>query len=167
MSDSPASGPYKLQVKIGNAEFNAEGPETSVKAQFDAFMEVLRQSGAAARGNESRSDSVTDSEVQRAFSSDDNGIVSLRVLPKTDRRDADALILLIWGFRQLQSLTDVSALDLAAAGRQSGLQIDRIDRVIAPNGQYVSKGGAKRGTRYALNNPGADYAKALLARLFS
>jgi hypothetical protein len=34
---------YKLRVKLGDHEFEAEGEEASVKLQFDQFKELLSQ----------------------------------------------------------------------------------------------------------------------------
>src|SRR5580692_4497519 len=46
-----AASPYKLHVRVGNAEFRAIGREDAVKDQFDLFMGVLGSiPGAIANG---------------------------------------------------------------------------------------------------------------------
>ena len=33
--------PYRLKVKVGDSEFDAQGPEESVKAQFEMFLQAV------------------------------------------------------------------------------------------------------------------------------
>jgi hypothetical protein len=162
---------YKLRIKLGASEFEAEGPEETVKAQFEAFLAAashLEQTTTTARAMDlgPAQGPKADATVDRAFSQDREGYVSLRVLPATQDRVADALLLLLYGFRTLKQSDEVPATTLMEAARQSGLQIQRIDRSIAPHEELITKGGTRRGGRYGLNNRGIARAESLLAGLF-
>ena len=53
------------------------------------------------------------------------------------------------------------------ASAQSGLTIDRLDRVMAKNEPYCLKGGLKKGTYYSLNNQGLMKAGEVLRAMYS
>ena len=91
--------------------------------------------------------------------------VSLRALPTTDKAEADTFVLLLYGFRALKNQVNITAARLAICARQSGVEADRVDRTLAARTQYVTRAGAKRGTKYGLNNPGVRYAEELLTKL--
>lgn len=91
--------------------------------------------------------------------------ISLRILPTGAKRDPDALLLIIYGYRALKGTTDVTGGRLAICARISGVQADRVDRIVAQHDQYVTKAGVKKGKRYGLNNPGVLYAEEQLAKL--
>jgi hypothetical protein len=172
--------PHKLHIKIGHVEFNAEGSEATVNEQYKKFLEVVAAVGLS-QANEpppgadngfARQDvpalpqAPSAAEMQRVFSEDGEGVISLRLLPKTDSRAADAVVMILYGFRALKSQIDVPAADLIQGLRQSGISLDRIDRVLAPYDQYVQRGGTKRGSRYALTNPGVSHAEKLVSEMF-
>jgi hypothetical protein len=169
---------YKLQVKLGVAEFNAEGPEETVKEQFQLFLAAAAAapvtanngSGSASTVGVSGSTGATvaiDSDLlSRFFQEDDEESVSLRVLPKTaEKRDADSLVLLLYGHRALKSQQDVVATRVLKAAKQSGLTIDRIEKVLGVHEALYSRGGIKKGTRYGLNNQGIAYAEDLIRKM--
>jgi hypothetical protein len=167
-----ANAPHTLRIKIGDAEFEASGTEETVREQYRLFLDVLAANPpretvnrSAPPKQENGVTEVPEATVQRAFAVDGDRL-SLRVLPSGDNRDADALLMLLWGFEKLRGETTVSATTLMRAGRESGLQIVRIDRVIVVHSQYYQVGGRLKGTRYGLNNPGRSYAAKLVADLF-
>jgi hypothetical protein len=127
------------------------------------------QKGNGSQGNNRSTESVV-SEVQtellqRAFRIEGEQ-VSLRVLPPTNgSRDADALVLLLYGYLRINNQQDVSADALMAAARQSGIQRDRIDRTVPS--EFVNRGGARKGVRYSLNNRGIIKAEELLESMFT
>jgi hypothetical protein len=104
--------------------------------------------------------------MNRAFINHAKNGISLRVLPQSPERDAETLLMLLYGFRVLKQQEYATAFQLMDAAKQSGLQLDRIDRTLARVNQYVLRGGARRGTRYGLTNPGILHAEALLRGLF-
>jgi hypothetical protein len=162
---------YKIHVKIGDSEFSAEGTEALVKEQYDRFLEIVGNKPAADRSRPSDQKPNSNGngiappprdKLSRLFEVDGNGLVSLRILPRTDNRDADALLLILYGFKTQADKADVNSGQLMVAAKQSGLQMDRIDRVIAVHKQYVTDGGFKRGKRYGLNNQGVNKAQDLI-----
>jgi len=165
---------YKLQVELANgAKFLGEGPEKAVKDDYTAFLSS--QSGQSqangslppknntGRGSSPINGAVSEENLQRVFSTDDGGAVSLRILPRTERRDADALILLLYGYRILANSQDVNAGALMQAARQSGLQLTRIDQTISFYQNLITEGGLRRGKRYGLNNQGMSHAELVIA----
>jgi hypothetical protein len=172
---------YKLNVKFPNgAEFNCEGSEAAVRDAFDHFLRALAQASIieAPSPNERLKEAITstvetsainertvDSGVINRLFATDGVNVSLRALPPGEKRDADALILIVYGFRVLKGEVDVTSGRLAICARQSGIQADRMDRLIAQNSQFVTTAGFKKGRRYGLNNPGLKQAEELLVRI--
>ncbi len=100
--------------------------------------------------------------MERVFDVDDEQRVSLNIIPKTENRDADALMLLLYGARVLAKQQDVNAGQLMAAARTSGLQLSRLDKTLATYGHFITEGGVRRGKRYGLNNQGVNHAKHVL-----
>lgn len=168
---------YKLQIKIGESEFNAEGPEATVRDAYEKFisavtglMPVRERRAEPSRihdGPNSETSPPPASLIQRVFQNDKE-VVSLRLLPPdSTHRIADAVLLILYGFRVLQSLQDVPVTKLLAALRQSGISVDRLDRVIGAHSSLVIKGGSQKGGRYALNNQGVARAESLLVASFN
>lgn len=185
---------YKLHVKLGTAEFQAEGDKDAVREQFAAFLAALNGharnvSADATDATESSLGGVPDSAVEtpqapkeptptlyglesplleRIFATDRTGLVSLRILPRTgENRDVDALLYLLYGFAVLKQQHDVISGQLLQAARQSGIQIDRVDQVLNRRADLVTKAGYKRGSRYGLNNRGTTYAAAGVMQLLN
>jgi hypothetical protein len=90
----------------------------------------------------------------------------LRLHPKGDNRDADALLLIIYGYFALKQQREVLSTQIGRSAAQTGLGIDRIDRVMAKNEPFCMRGGERKGTYYSLNNQGINRAKELLAANF-
>ena len=171
-------GNYKIQVKLGNAEFSAEGPEATVKEAFEKFLQAIAsrppellgrgtQSGqnAASRENE-HPVQVDRTLLDRVFSQDGDG-VSLRLLPpESPNRHGDAAILLLYGYRVLENVENVPVIKLNASLKKSGISIDRVDRVIGVHSQLFMKGGTRSGGRYTLNNQGVTQAENWLRTWF-
>ena len=182
---------YKLRVKVGDAEFFAIGPDAVVKDQFDAFLGCLAESPAFKRSpvstfsptpsvrrvvepkgddDEARQQAGTRSgkELARLFSVDPKRkVVSLKSLPSTNgSRDIDTILLLIVGFREAFGAEQVRSPDLIAAARQSGLSVERIDRITGGHPNLITKGGQRKWTRYGVTNPGLQRAEQLMGEMF-
>lgn len=169
--------PYKLRVRLGNAEFEAEGDEAVVREQYNMFLKALPvaqnmvEERAASEDKPEKStanhpqDNAGDQLIARAFS-DERGVVSLRALPETKNRDADALLLLIYGHTKLKGAHDVFGTQVMKSARQSGLSIDRVDRIISIHKGFYMRGGARRGAKYTLNNQGVKKAEQILREMF-
>jgi len=168
---------YKLRVKIGAAEFEAEGAENTVKAQFEEFKALLASPGAQEKhttGASMRADNRANHEpdtvtgerntelphgFERLFGVDEkNGrkAVTLRLLPQGEDRESVALLLLLWGFKRKFSEDRVRVTLLKEVLERSGLTVSRVDRLAdkAQRGGLVLKGGKAKGGTYALTNTG-------------
>jgi hypothetical protein len=181
----------RLKIKLGNAEFEAEGSPASVKERFEQFLALIEKQPAAAPHNTTITPDtgplVTDSVpptvqataatlsgdgivtvsedvLSRVFRRDDD-VVSLLALPKGDSPDADALIALLYAFQRLLNKSHVTGVTLMTAARQSGVSIPRIDTVLKSKADLVMAAGARRGRRYSLNNRGNVYAETLVRRM--
>lgn len=173
---SPA---HRIRVKIGQNEFEAEGPEDLVKEQFAMFLDMAKASsvppakeeqtitagsGNGNGGNPAAAQSIPQEMLDRVFIVDQDQ-VSLRLLPRSGDREANALVVLLYGFRKLCNQTDVLVGRLLKAAKTSGISIDRVDYAIAPNAELVTKGGARVGSRYGLNNRGVVKAEEIISEM--
>jgi len=173
---------YKLRVKIGAAEFEAEGAEDTVKAQFEEFKSLLAAPtgpqaqtlvtpAPAGNGANQRGATVTAEQTEdvpqgfeRLFAVDDSygrKAVTLRLLPQGEDREWVALLLLLWGFKRKFGEERIRVTVLKDVLERSGLTIDRVDRVADKpqrNGLLLKGGKAKGGT-YALTNTGQARAE--------
>ncbi|HMO83654.1 MAG TPA: hypothetical protein PKC18_01905 [Lacipirellulaceae bacterium] len=162
---------YRLKVRVGESEFEAEGPEETVKSQFEMFLTAVSagkngKSSASPRTGEGSDDLMSDGTWGRFYKLEGEFDVSLKVLPSTDNSNADALVLLLYGYLMLRKVDTVGSTDLLAMAKKSGLRIDRIDRNIpVAFGRYLNRGGTRKGCRYSLNNQGQMYAQNLLETL--
>ncbi len=158
---------FKLRVKIGQHEFEAEGPEESVKAQFQAWKDLLESAPTAVRApaasaadpstrsavhttdahlvppqtegpSRSAGNGLSDEDLGHVFQEDkEKQLVTLRVLPTGEDRHSDGLLLLLYGFRQIRQQHEVKVTSLKAALQSSGSAPDRIDRAAVP---YIRAG---------------------------
>jgi hypothetical protein len=173
--ESTTASPYRLKVRLGPHEFEAEGPEASVKEQFATFLTIANaatpKNGSSSLRNGVNGSGEPDDEGgagswDRAYKRKGDQI-SLHVLPETKTQNADAIILILYGHQMLLEQESVTSLVLMEAAKQSGLRIDRIDRNLpASHKQYVISGGSGKGTRYSLNNRGSAYAQEMLDKMF-
>lgn len=175
-----SGNPHKIHIRIGDAEFTAEGAQEAVSEQFARFIEVLSKaptapavpSGPAARYKVSETPPADDNHVvvgddvlHRVYSRDEQFGVLLKILPKTERAQADALLLLLHGFAELMNQRDVLGGTLIRAARQSGVQIERVDTVLEFYDSLTTKAGFKRGRKYGLNLRGTEKAREILKGL--
>jgi hypothetical protein len=166
----------RIKIKLGDAEFEAEGSEESIQAQYSQFLEALQrtapkastatnslksdQNGAAPVGN------VDESLLARLFDLRADGIVALRVLPKGADKEADALLLILYGYRRVKNEEQVLATQLLRAAEQSGVSIYRPAHALAAYDQYVIRGGQRKGSSYSLNNQGILKAEEVAIKIF-
>jgi hypothetical protein len=163
---------HRIKVKIGDAEFEAEGKPDLVTKQYDEFRAMLAQVPKASSSVSDSSQSIKKSGGGQGRSKLPTAILdavfrksdplSLTDRPKTDNADADALLMLVYGHTEMLGQPDVTAATLAKSARQTGVKSDRIGRSIAAHGDFIKVTGAKKGTRYALNNLGISEAEKLI-----
>jgi hypothetical protein len=179
----------KVRMKIGDAEFEADVPQDQVQSMYDRFLTLLERrpperendpekpvishpKPPRAHLSEQKKDQldreVDDAQMSRIFELRQDGIVALRVLPNGNDRDADALLLLLYGYRRLKNEEHILATQLLRAAKYSGLpSIDRIDRGFGPHlSRFVIRGGQRKGSTYTANNQGLAQAQEIAARMF-
>ena len=194
-SPRKAESRAQLVVKIGGGEVRFEAGLGAVERRFDGVMERLfaawqpaggaaagrgphpvvamrlvpRQPRPAARhGGNYPELSLDAGEVAESFSVNAANELSLRVMPrglKQRERNADALLLLLYGMLALQGRSPVTAPALLRSARQSGLDLDRASRLLDRRRRYLFTEGRRRGKRYGLTAAGVQYCEDLLVRL--
>jgi hypothetical protein len=173
----------KLRVKVGQHEFEAEGDPESVKAQFEAFQQILGML-------DGRKALVVPDDVNETPPPDtppppktphvvsfvpldrimrvQGRVVSLTVPPSAIE---DAALLILLGNNQLRNNETVTGGEVGDALAQSGRPVARVDRIMEKmiEEAFVLKSGFKRATRYRLSNTGQQkalsVAKDLIATL--
>ena len=166
---------YKLQVRLGSAEFSAEGPEETVKQAFEKFLKAVSSSPEKPSIETSRSEKG--SPLAQAIKAGqplfdkvflrEGEVVSLRLLPPDSaNRNAEAAILLLYGYQTLLQLSEVPITKLNTGLRKSGLSFDRLDRFIGTHRHLYMRGGTRSGARYSLNNQGIAQAEDWLKTWF-
>lgn len=175
---------YSLRIKIGDAEFDAEGPEAIVQVAFEKFLDALESAPTPAthgpaltlegKGTVGRTQTerpaLPQAALDRAFRVDrERGVVSLNFLPKSDgdQQKADAAILLMYGFQKVLGEDHAKITKLNEGLRTSGLTLERLDRVIGVHNGYFMKGGTRSGSRYTLTNAGERWAEDTLRESFA
>lgn len=163
---------HHLKVRVGDSEFEATGEEDVVNAQYSLFLEAIAATRSMGRTPKNGQPSIErtpanqehlDGPWGRFYTLESDGNVSLKVLPNTEQQNADAIVLLLYGYAHLREADTVGGTELLAMARKSGLRIDRIDRnVPAAYNRYINRGGSRRGSRYSLNNQGLQYAQQIL-----
>lgn len=163
--------PYKLQVKIGQSEFSAEGPEEAVRQAYADFLAANAQVKTAALTPHTAAGVPTlavststatppeDAATLDRYFKREGDIISLRHLPATPNRTADAAIVLIYGYMKMAGMEDVPVTKLNEGLRRSGLNLTRLDRELGVNHSLFRKGGQRSGGRYTLNNQGLKQAE--------
>jgi hypothetical protein len=168
-------------MKIGEHEFEAEGPAESVKQQLDAFRELIGL-GLSSKKEDHVIDSdtsVEDEESKPVAQANNrppldrimraNGrIISLTALPSSTE---DAVLLIIVGHSHYRNNESVTGQEIGDGLAQSGRSVERVDRIMLKplKEGLVLKSGLRRSTRYRLTNQGyqkaLNIAKDLLASL--
>lgn len=168
----------KIKMKVGNNEFEAEGPPETVQSQLEAFKELISTTPRTTQGPQM----VVTNDVKQ--NTDDTPItphievakvlhvagrvVSLTALPKSTE---DAALLIMLGHKDLRNNQSVTGQEIGDGLAQSGRPVLRVDRIMekALEEALVLKTGIKRGTRYRLTNQGLgkalNVAKDLVASL--
>jgi hypothetical protein len=172
--------PYKLHLKIGPHEFSAEGPIDVVKQDYEAWKVLIRSAPAEIEessrpsgdngGTAVTAEPIARDQIEKIYLLDEKrDMLSLRMLPRSDDRDADVLLLVILGYKLAKQVDEVMVTQLKPAMRQSGCLVERVDQVAA---KYVrrgllNKGGVGKGGRYSLTNSGLEKATSLLTEMLS
>ncbi|MGC2477876.1 MAG: hypothetical protein WA485_26290 [Candidatus Sulfotelmatobacter sp.] len=164
----------KIKVKIGDNEFEAEGPVEDVKAQFDVFKELLnstaihrlpQESGKTAQSVENTTKNAEPPHIPIEKVLHAAGrVISLTALPAST---VDAALLIMLGHKDMRNHVSVTGQEIGDGLAQSGRPVPRVDRIMdkAIEEAQVLKTGIKRGTRYRLTNQGLIKALGVAAEL--
>jgi hypothetical protein len=188
---------YKVRVKLGASEFEAEGPEDTVRQQLDHFYIAATQPLAqrantnqptntagnettgkhpAAEGNGDGPTPIPDLEqrttvdpmiINRLFR-DESGILVLRVIPKVEGRNGEALLLILWGHYVLRNQLEVPGTELVASIKRSGINLGRVDETLSRKGMegFVNTGGSGKWRKfYSLTNSGLEHAEEVASHI--
>lgn len=167
---------YKLRVKIGPHEFEAEGPKDVVISQFETWKELIASPSAAQPTNPRFPPAVTEVRTREGYAApwdifnadEKHKLITLRVHPTGDTREADAVLLTLYGYRQTWQQDEVPVTRIKESLEVSGLRPGRIDRAVAP---YIRSGlliktGRGKGGKYRLTNTGFAKADEMARTLF-
>lgn len=169
---------YRLKVKIGDHEFDAEGPAETVKAQFEAFKELISAlptnriestmgTTLALESTTPEIQTATAPNVDRIFRAEGR-VISLTAPPTSE---TDAVMLVLYGQRYYRKNESPTGSEILDGLEQSGYRTPRIDRILrglSDEGAVIIT-GSHRGKRYRLTNQGVTRAEGIardtLARL--
>jgi len=185
----------RLKMKIGEAEFEADVPESKVLPMYAQFLFMLERrsqaparlsdAGAQAHQQEPESEATVQAELSaeppretgtlgetfdqtlltRIFDLREDGAVTLKVLPNGPDKGADAMLLLLYGYYRLKNEECVLATHLFRAAAQSGISLRRLANEYVRNGRFVNRGGQRKGSHYSLNSQGLAMAREMTAKL--
>lgn len=160
----------KLRIKIGDHEFEAEGPPEIVQAQLAAFKELLADPQTHTKQAETPTQQAADSLTQRVGPSGPPALdkiikVEGRVVSLTARTNSleDALMLLILGQKTFRSNDGITGGELVDGLKRSGQSTEHMGRTlekIASEGNIIIT-GAHRGKRYRMTNQGVTKAQQI------
>ena len=167
---------YRLKIKVGDHEFEAEGPAEVVKEQFIAFKELI--ANLPSTGTANRPLASAQAQVDNSASAD-GGLLALDKITRIDGRYVsltarpetveDALLLTLLGQRTFRNNDTVTGSELIDGLRQSGLNVGRVDWRLEKmaNEGIIIKIGSGRASRYRLTNQGMNKAQEIARKLIS
>jgi len=165
---------YRLKIKIGSHEFDAEGPADVVNSQFQAFKELVASVpvvDAAPRQPATETKQEHRQDDQHSMSGPDEQLAKImkvdgRVVSLTSRAKSvdDAVLLILYGQRVLREADLVTGGDIMSGITDTGgFSVGRVDRLLEKAGRAgdVIIGGEHRRKRYRLSNTGLAKARAI------
>lgn len=162
----------RIHIKLGDYEFEAEGPTDVVNKQFEAFQDMVKHLGSVPKSpdapktdQDNESEQLIDNKAYSRIFHESGDLLSLTATPETDNSNADALLLLIYGYYRLKNESKITGVTLMKAAKQSGVSINRVDRYMDIKKEFILTGGAKRGKRYSLNNKGVQYVEEMIREM--
>jgi hypothetical protein len=155
---------YRLKIKIGDHEFEADGPAEAVTRQFEAFKELI----ATLPNRKSENTIVTQNpsnqtqieNLDRIFR-EQGRVISLTAPPNSE---SDAILLVLYGQRHYRKNENPTGSEIVDGMEQSGYRMVRIDKILkslADEGAVIIT-GTHRGKRYRLTNAGLKRAEAVV-----
>ena len=180
-----AMEPFRLRMKIGTHEFEAEGEQEVVERQLEVWRGLIGSTPATSpspppaappitgtistesgSGSAMATGTVVDVSGFEKIIRRDGKKLSLSVLPNGDNREADAALVLLIAHKAYNTLDQVGGTALLEGLNQSGYPVSRMDRVLdryIPD--LVLRTGVRRAVKYRLNNRGLNHAINLAREL--
>jgi hypothetical protein len=169
-----AMEPFRLKMKIGAHEFEAEGDQDTVERQFAIWREMIAASPSLLASPPPATDpgpalgEPPTAQPRREFGKifrHEGRVVSLSALP-TNGSPADAALLLMLGQQAYNNEALITGNQLIQGMARSGLPVPRVDRVFGEHmGTNVIRVGVHRAVRYRLTNPGVARATEMAVEL--
>ena len=180
---------FRLKLKVGVHEFEAEGDQVTVERQLAVWREmigsmpvgppalaspppvqVIAPAGIPSGerfGTPQLVEPVIRADLDRLF--DHRGrILTLTMLPNGEHRVADAALLILLGQKEYNGADLVTGGQINEGLKLSGLPVERIDRGWGPHMDVnVTRVGSRRGVKYRLTNPGLARARAIARELIA
>lgn len=165
---------YRLKLKIGDHEFEAEGPVDVVQEQFAAFKELIANIPAMTK-------TATPPQPEQTPAADSAPLPHLplekivkvegRMVSLTAKCDTvqEAVLLILLGQMEFRSNQEVTGAELMDGLKQSGYMLPRIDKVLdrlSSEGSAITI-GMHRGRRYRLTNQGKSQALSIARELLA
>jgi hypothetical protein len=158
---------YKLKIRVGDHEFEAEGPVEVVQAQFAEFRDLLNSIPTKPKEPEPPAAPLSDDPVV-------DNITKLPALPhlplekilKVEGRKVsltaqcetvdEAVLLILLGQMEFRANQEVTGAEIMDGLKQSGWVLDRVDKTLDKLSREgnVHTMGVHRGRRYRLTNLG-------------
>lgn len=178
-----AMEPFRLRLKVGVHEFEAEGDQESVERQLAVWRDLIATTPAATSsplaspppppggpaGGEPGPPPAGQTEDRATYEKifgRDGGVVALSVLPNGERREADAALLILLGQKVYNLEDQVTGGRLLSGLERSGIRVARADRMFGDYmDRYVIRSGTHRAVRYRLTIPGFQAAQTLAREL--
>jgi hypothetical protein len=152
---------YKLKVKIGEHEFEAEGPVDVVKAQFETFKQLINPSTTPVTDALVAEPPFTLKNSDSLFSMKDHRIVTFNDPTKSGK---DAILYILYGRKMFQINDPATGGEIKrglVASGYSGAEISRrlrelcVEKLTVPSGSHRAK-------RYQLTPEGLSKIQAEL-----
>jgi hypothetical protein len=105
--------------------------------------------------------------LRRLFDLRHDGVVTLKALPSGAERRAEALLLILYGYRWLKNEEGVLATQLHRAAEHSGISIRCAAYELAPYERFVNRVGQRKGSAYSLNDEGLAMAQELSSTMLA
>jgi hypothetical protein len=156
----------RLKLKIGEHEFEADGPCAIVEAQIETFARLIGREDAivAGRSLSAENKRATALKPIHSVARVEGKLVRLSVQCPSA---SNAVLALLLGHRELRGVHAVSGTELMRALRASGQKVPRVDQLLqrfAKSGNVVMT-GKHRARRYRLTTDGVINATTIVKSL--
>jgi len=156
---------YRIKIKVGEHEFEAEGPVEVVQSQLEVFKNLIESvSHQMPAGKEVGHLEVEVPNNKEQLPLDKISKVEGRVVSLTIKPEAEstAAMLIMLAQRTYRANDTVTASEIKDGLEQSGYRPGRVDRLMQPltDDGSVVRIGARKGARYRFTNQGLVKAQA-------